>query len=593
MIKSILLLIPILVIFLSFPSYAAQKALLVGVGNYKAFSDSPSRERLNLQGPRNDVEVLKNSLLNDRFGFSANAIRVLTDAQATKKNIKDAFLNWLIKETQKDDLTVFYFSGHGADIPWKNDKKIKALLPHDTVPNGGENIITEGELEEWLEKLKGRIVVIIDACYSGGLARSVIGKSMSMLEEMPSCRIKYFPLPIINYRPSPNAEPVPKAWRVPLSGVFMAAADKDEKAWDYKFPDGFHGAFTYGLIKGMIRISSPSYEGLFDYAKQEVARLNLPQKPQLIPRTGIVVEPAFKPETPPPPPKKENASQPTKVNKPVPPKPVTDNKPVAPPEIKGEKILLALGKIKGAASEELNKIREGLAKLPFVTIVQETEFFDRLLRGEFKKGRYQARLLNRIGDAVQLPLANKLEALIGSIGGQLETDYIVKQLARLHNPHPPFAVKVWVTDPERKDFMIGENIEFNFSTEEDCYLLMININKEGDITILYPNRFHSDNFVKGGSTIKIPGDNMKFDLQFFEPAGAETVKVIATKTPLKLSDIGINDINQYLNAMGMVELKKEVGQRTIKPVERINHQLSSGRFTWSEAMVEIRSYQKK
>jgi hypothetical protein len=271
--------------------------------------------------------------------------------------------------------------------------------------------------------------------------------------------------------------------------------------------------------------------------------------------------------------------------------------PQCTPEMKDEKVLVRIDDIKDLSPENLERLEQGLAGLDYTQLTKE-DFFDRMIRGEVENDIFHIRLVNRVGDAIQIPPTGNIDALVRSIVSHLRADHIVKQFARLHNPDPPFRVRVWVTDEKRNNFLVGEKVEFSFSAEQDCYVLMFNRDVEGNLTVLFPNAYHPNNFVRGGQTVKIPDSKMKFDLQFFEPAGEEMVKVIATREPLSLTDIGIEDIQPRVGDVDKVvfiTLRTDEGNmtRAIRPVQRLKESLSSGKFIWSDAMTIIRSYPKK
>jgi metacaspase-1 len=81
-------------------------ALLVGINDYKS---KP------LQGCLSDVQ-LQRHLLKHRFGFKETDIHTLTDKDATRENILQAFEEYLIKQARPDDVVVFHYSGHGSRI---------------------------------------------------------------------------------------------------------------------------------------------------------------------------------------------------------------------------------------------------------------------------------------------------------------------------------------------------------------------------------------------------------------------------------------------------------------------------------------------
>src|SRR5262245_54174652 len=87
-----------------------KRALLVGINKYK-YPDKVSP----LAGPVNDVEAIR-QILTGKFDFSAANVITLRNEQATHAAIVSAIQNELIAKAQKDDIVVFYFSGHGSQM---------------------------------------------------------------------------------------------------------------------------------------------------------------------------------------------------------------------------------------------------------------------------------------------------------------------------------------------------------------------------------------------------------------------------------------------------------------------------------------------
>jgi Caspase domain/Domain of unknown function (DUF4384) len=85
-------------------------ALLVGINQYPG--NSP------LAGCLTDVELQKELLIH-RFGFVESDILTLTDKQATRSEIEQAFLNHLTAQARSGDTVVFHFSGYGRRLQLK------------------------------------------------------------------------------------------------------------------------------------------------------------------------------------------------------------------------------------------------------------------------------------------------------------------------------------------------------------------------------------------------------------------------------------------------------------------------------------------
>jgi hypothetical protein len=554
-------------------AFGARRALLVGIADYKVLPPSPSRDRsiVDLKGPLNDVAAIKDALVSF-YGFSEDEIRVLTDEQATRRQIEATFHEWLIKGTSEGDLVVFYFAGHGSRVEDANNEEAdgydEVLLPYDMVPDGGYHILTDDDLRRWLRKLRGRtVVVIVDSCYSGGTMRGrrVRGEPVSAFELTPAWHGRF--LPITNYTPSAEAAAISRGADVPPSVIFLAASGENQLALEVRRPDGrFHGGFSLGLYDGMQRLSTPSYATLFDYVRNVMRdELGLSQEPQIATQGSLISEPAFggqrvvrAPET---------------------------LQPIASFEGISENVLVALEPLEGSRPEEMNRLREHLTRLPFVELVDAEEFFDRLIRGVKSQGAYHVRLLNRIGDVERIPPAATSEGVAQQLRKPLEYAYMVKHLAKIHHPNPPFRIRTWVTDQTRRDFKVGEQIVFGVEAERDCYLLLFNLDSQGNIHLLFPNKPHQENFLQGNTTLFIPDEAMgaNFSLEFGHPVGEEKVKVIATTVSLDLRELGLGDFSKTFQTIS--------GNTRFMLVKQILEQLSSRNVAWSEDTVTIRSHE--
>lgn len=148
----------------------ANRALLVGVGNYPASSGWPKL------CSSNDVSLLKPAL--EKRGF---AVRTLVDNQATHRGIVDA-LKTLTHDCHAGDQVVIHFSCHGQQVEDldgdESDGLDEAIIPYDAERRYsksyyGQNHLLDDELNGYLVTLrkrlgsKGMLLVTIDACHSG------------------------------------------------------------------------------------------------------------------------------------------------------------------------------------------------------------------------------------------------------------------------------------------------------------------------------------------------------------------------------------------------------------------------------------------
>jgi hypothetical protein len=622
--------------FLSFslPAVAArQKALLIGVGTYQhlPYINSKGEKLDNLKGPGNDVQKIKNLLIAN-YGFNPADILLLKDREATKEAIFKNFDHWLVQGTKPGDLAIFYFSGHGTRI-FRGDQVVyKAICPHDVLLKAKNladaKLIINEELGDLLSKLKGReVVVIMDSCHSGGMTRSIRGTTVVQLEQTPAVQSKFLPVEITdeNISEQTRGKGLPahqlKSFDMSEGRIAILSSREDQMSVELALPTGIvHGAFTAAIGDVIEKTNNISYMELFEQSKKTIKdKFRLEQDPQLKPNKGkLLTYIAFKPnlanqtaleaQT-------SNEGKPTQsavspslkpkitAQKPKPPKPsssvvevppppkldqaVHDLSPLEPQEVK---VLLRLDPIPGSRLEDVENLRKNLEKIPYIELVS-TDFFDCLLRGEFRDSQFDLRLLTPMGDGEKIPPSEDIEILISRLIPQLEYTYLLKKLTQVNNPHPPFKVKIRMIDKDRRNYRAGEKALFSFSSEKDCYLIMLNLDSRGNIHILFPNQYFKDNFIGAKQIVEITNKRMgkKFELEFGEPVGEELVKVIATEKPLSLEDLGFSktDLDRF-NPQGLISVPKDLRSIMVKKVEAI----PAEKVIWSEDSIVIRSYKQ-
>lgn len=143
----------------------AKVALLIGVSEYGADITS-------LLAATKDVEAMQRVLLNPEMGEFAE-----TDVTALKnpdrQQVEDAIYR-LFANRQKEDLLLFYFSGHGI-----KDENGKLYLSNcNTRKENGRLVkhlaLAASVLNENMNESKSeRQVVILDCCFSGAIARDM------------------------------------------------------------------------------------------------------------------------------------------------------------------------------------------------------------------------------------------------------------------------------------------------------------------------------------------------------------------------------------------------------------------------------------
>ncbi|HYI13083.1 MAG TPA: caspase family protein [Thermoanaerobaculia bacterium] len=221
-----------------------KRALLIGIDDYTASTLPPAGPKQHrgwpdLQGTANDVRILAEMLVL-RYGFDRKNIITLTNQQATREEILRSIDQHLVRPARKGDVAVYYFAGHGAQVPNaasdEPDRLDESIVPADS--RRGAADIRDKELRGRFNQILDRgahLTLLLDHCHSGGGFRGV-GKRPRGIAPAP---------PIVdrrNYGPRPDE-------RGAL--VFASTQDRDS-AWEARGDDGLmHGAFTWALIRAM------------------------------------------------------------------------------------------------------------------------------------------------------------------------------------------------------------------------------------------------------------------------------------------------------------------------------------------------------
>lgn len=103
----------------------------------------------------------------------------------------------------------------------------------------------------------------------------------------------------------------------------------------------------------------------------------------------------------------------------------------------------------------------------------------------------------------------------------------VDSLWELRNPRARFNVELQTDKPT---YHINDYLTLQMETKESCYITVLNWDKTGRLTVLLPNQYESNTYVKGGQIHAFPGPESGFDFILPGPVGRERFKVIAVRS---------------------------------------------------------------
>lgn len=234
-------------------------ALLIGIDEYAPGAFTPEQNG-RLAGAVTDV-ALQKELLIRRFGFLPADVVCLTNQQATRIGIYQAFINHLFNQAKPGDVVVFHFSGYGAQVRLgeavgtpdvaqdvRYQETVRSLVPYDgllpTESSPALNDITETELKALLKQLKTKnVTTVLDAGFtdvatpfSGGLRSRTRSAIVTGQPPVP------FPL-LANQRSGLVDAPFP--------GTVLRAADVAQVVIERPWNGFSAGAFTYELTQDL------------------------------------------------------------------------------------------------------------------------------------------------------------------------------------------------------------------------------------------------------------------------------------------------------------------------------------------------------
>lgn len=166
--------------------------LFVAINEYKHIT--------NLNGCINDIENVQ-AYLQESAQAQNRILEVetLKNSQATKQNIVETFRRHLEQAT-KNDICLFYFSGHGGqedahaifqDFNEEPGRKLEVLACHDSRLSNPSTFLADKELRylfhQLYEKTQAEIISIFDCCHSGTNTKSgAVARTFRRDADIPS-----------------------------------------------------------------------------------------------------------------------------------------------------------------------------------------------------------------------------------------------------------------------------------------------------------------------------------------------------------------------------------------------------------------------
>ncbi|MEW6026500.1 MAG: serine/threonine-protein kinase [Planctomycetota bacterium] len=122
-----------------------------------------------------------------------------------------------------------------------------------------------------------------------------------------------------------------------------------------------------------------------------------------------------------------------------------------------------------------------------------------------------------------------------ALGGTDSTD-TTNSIPAVAHKDEELKVKVWINDGKEQVYKEGEVLKFHFRSNKDGYIYLYHMDAAGEVKMLFPNGYNSDNRIRADQIYTIPDSKMNFDITVTPPFGTEKVKAIVSLQPIKDMD---------------------------------------------------------
>lgn len=235
------------------------RAVLIGINDYPG-------EDGDLPYSVNEINSFRKTLIDGKNWNEIN-IQTILNNQATINNINSS-INWLSENADENDVSIFYYSGHGS-----RDLNNEYLFVYD-------GVISDVEIDEKLDNINGRVIVILDSCYSGGFVEDLKGYKRIVMAACGENNLTYqysgFESGIFGYFVNLSLQKFTKNAELTflfayIGTVYYSKKLSEEYGEDYsiypKFSDG-----TLGITKIINRhnLTNTFFYQLFDIARDKI-----------------------------------------------------------------------------------------------------------------------------------------------------------------------------------------------------------------------------------------------------------------------------------------------------------------------------------
>lgn len=128
-------------------------------------------------------------------------------------------------------------------------------------------------------------------------------------------------------------------------------------------------------------------------------------------------------------------------------------------------------------------------------------------------------------------------------------------------------IKIWTKKGCGSSYQLGEFLSIKVKAKRSGYLTIFDLMPNGEVQILFPNRFQQDNYIQAGKVYKLPAREDPFRLRISRPKGLDQLLAVVTEKKKKLVREDFSHYSQ--NFPKLQDSKGEVVEQVKKGVNVI------------------------
>ena len=479
-----------IVVFLFFVSFFAtqvfavensnRSALIIGIGHY----NGPAAD---LKGVPADIVMAKE--IARAMDIPDRNITVMRDQEATKKNVLEVIRSFSNKAADGGRVFI-YFSGHGSRYynPFI-DNCVEGLLTYDY------EVISNAELAQVTKNLNNsadKSILMVDTCHSGGVLSNAKTRSASNSSYVAKFASKDKSgaevCTPINYKTRSLFDETKALGAIEENVVFISSARPDEVSWDQ---EGLGGVATQALKKCLLgsakdlnNSGAVSLEEVRQCA-QAIMDKEMPGPIQIASHVTI----------------RGNRNL----------IPIVNNQPLQRDEVSSTPPVQSIKPV-----VEVNKVTPPIESTKPIKPVEN---------------KPTKPLQTLTEDQTQKP-PSKPPLGLPDVNIQVASLATLQDIEAQRNPQRILNVKL-----AKKSLKIDKDyLDLQIKSNNDGYLYLVLLGSDKkSFYVLYPNKLETNNFIKAGQTISLPGQS--WQIKAAGPAGIDHILVMVSDSPRDLKSL--------------------------------------------------------